>query len=134
MALASDAAEGRCELGEALVERAADVLRDTVARTATSGEVVDAVVQDSFERICGNSTVAVARWIAGEGLEVTIESSRETSKIFGELAAHRAASLHEVTRRCLAWRDVMAEELRECADAAGLARRCARRGAARCCS
>jgi len=86
-----------------------------------SGEIVDEPVQVSFERICSKSTIAVARWIAGEGLEVTNDASRETSKIFGELAAHRAASLHEVTRRSLWWRNVMAEMLRDCAAELGVA-------------
>jgi diguanylate cyclase (GGDEF)-like protein len=102
-------------LGEALKARADDVLRETVARTIDSGEIVDALVQDSFERICTSSTIAVARWIAGESLEVAQETGREAWQIFGELAAHRAASLNEVTRRCLCWRDVMAEVLRESA-------------------
>jgi diguanylate cyclase (GGDEF)-like protein len=101
-------------LGEALRARAEDVLRLTLARTG-SGPVVDAVVQDSFERISRSSTIAVARWIEGEGLEVAREAGRETWEIFGELAAHRAASLNEVTRRCLFWRDSMAEVLRESA-------------------
>ena len=86
-------------LGEALKARADDVLSETVAQTISSGEVVDSLVQESFESICTASTLAVARWIAGEGLEVTYDASRKTSKIFGELAAHRAASLNEVTRR-----------------------------------
>ena len=103
-------------LGEALLARADDVLRETIVRTAESGEVVDALVQDRFERICVASTTAVARWIAGEGLEVTNDAARETSQIFGELAAHRAASLTEVTRRSLWWRNVMAGVLREVAD------------------
>jgi diguanylate cyclase (GGDEF)-like protein len=102
-------------LGEALKARADDVLKETVARTIGSGELVDAVVQDSFERICVGSTVAVARWIAGEGIEVTSDAARESSKIFGELAAHRAASLNEVTRRSLWWRNAMAEVLRDSA-------------------
>ncbi len=102
-------------LGEALLARADDVLKETVARTADSGEAVDAMVQDRFERICESSTSAVARWIAGEGLEVTNAAARETSQIFGELAAHRAASLTEVTRRSLWWRNVMADVLREIA-------------------
>jgi diguanylate cyclase (GGDEF)-like protein len=85
-----------------------------------SGEAVDATVQERFERICTNSTSAVARWIAGEGLEVTKDAARETSKIFGELAAHRAASLNEVTRRCFWWRNVMAEVLREIAAEMGV--------------
>ncbi len=102
-------------LGESLRARADDVLKETVARTAGSGEVVDAMVQERFERICESSTTAVARWIAGEGLEVTNDAARETSQIFGELAAHRAASLTEVTRRSLWWRNVMADVLREIA-------------------
>jgi diguanylate cyclase (GGDEF)-like protein len=91
------------------------VLRETVKNTARSGEVVDDTVQQRFERICVNSTDAVARWIAGEGLEVTNDSSRETSQIFGELAFRRAASLHEVTRRSMWWRNVMGDTLRMCA-------------------
>ncbi|HSZ06762.1 MAG TPA: EAL domain-containing protein [Solirubrobacteraceae bacterium] len=108
-------ADGMRVLGETLRARADDVLRETVARTADSGEVVDAMVQRSFERICEGSTSAVARWIAGEGIEVTNDAARETSKIFGELAARRAASLNEVTRRSLWWRNVMADVLREVA-------------------
>src|SRR6476660_8021415 len=104
-----------CRLGEALKARAGDVLSRTVAQTIDSGEVVDSLVQDSFEQICSSSTLAVARWIAGEGLEVTNDAAIKSSKIFGELAAHRAASLNEVTRRCLWWRNVMAEILGECA-------------------
>jgi diguanylate cyclase (GGDEF)-like protein len=103
-------------LGEALKARADDVLKETIARTADTGEVVDAPVQERFERICVGSADAVARWIAGEGLEVTNDAARETSKIFGELAARRLASLNEVTRRCLWWRNVMASVLRDCAE------------------
>ena len=91
------------------------MLERTVARTITSGEVVDGLVQESFERICASSTDAVARWIAGEGLEEAREAGWEAWQIFGELAARRAASLKEVTRRCLCWRDVAADVLRESA-------------------
>jgi diguanylate cyclase (GGDEF)-like protein len=48
-------------------------------------------------------------------LEVAVEAGRETWEIFGELAAHRAASLNEVTWRCFTWRNVMAEVLRDIA-------------------
>ena len=102
-------------LGEALSARADQVLRETVARTVDSGEIADVLVQQSFERICTCSTVAVAGWIAGQSLEVVHESGREAWKLFSELAARRAASLNEVTRRCLCWRDVMAEVLDDCA-------------------
>ena len=107
-------------LGEALKARVGDVLEQTVIRTSASGEVVDALVQESFERICNSSTIAVARWIAGEGMEVAIEAGRETWEIFAELAAHRAASLNEVTRRCYWWRNVMAEILKDCATQLGV--------------
>jgi diguanylate cyclase (GGDEF)-like protein len=107
--------EDLCRLGETLKARAEDVLHLTVARTAGSGEAIDAVVQGSFERISRSSTMAVARWIAGEGIEVAVEAGRDTWEIFGELAAHRAASLNEVTSRCFSWRNVMAEVLHESA-------------------
>jgi diguanylate cyclase (GGDEF)-like protein len=111
-----EAGEELCRLGEALKERCADVLELTLARiSGAPGEEVDALVQDSFERISASSTIAVARWIAGEGLQVAREAGQETWQIFGELAAHRAASLHDVTKRCLCWRDSMAEVLRESA-------------------
>ncbi len=112
------AVDGLKPLGESLKERADGVVAETVARTIDSGQIVDALVQESLERICVSTTTAVARWIAGEGLEVARDAGREAWKIFGDLAAHRAASLDEVIRRCLCWRDVMAETLRE--DAAQL--------------
>jgi diguanylate cyclase (GGDEF)-like protein len=102
-------------LGEAVLARTEEILRETVAKTSESGQVVEPPVQESFERIGTNSTVAVARWIAGDGLEVTKDSARETSQIFGELAARRAASLNEVTRRSFWWRNCMGEVLRDCA-------------------
>jgi diguanylate cyclase (GGDEF)-like protein len=104
-----------CRLGEALKARADDVLGRTVERTGGPGHDVEALVQNSFERISTSSTIAVARWMSGEGLEVAVEAGQETWEIFGELAAHRAASLNEVTRRCFHWRNVMAEVLHESA-------------------
>ena len=94
--------EGLSVLGKALKARAEDVLAQTVAVTAGPGyEQVDGVVQGSFERIGVSSTMAVSRWIAGEGMEVAIEVGRETWEIFAELAEQRAASLEEVTRALL---------------------------------
>jgi diguanylate cyclase (GGDEF)-like protein len=103
-------------LGEAVKARAGDVLGLTVARTTGSGPVLDdALVRDSFERLCLSSTIAVARWMEGEGMQVAREAGRETWEIFGELAAHHAASLKEVSKRCLFWRDAMLLVLRESA-------------------
>ena len=108
--------EDLARLGVALKARTAEVLEETVARTAVPGHDVEALIQDSFERICNSSTIAVAGLIAGDDLEVARAAGQETWQIFGELAAHRAASLNEVTRRCLCWRDVMADALRQSAD------------------
>jgi diguanylate cyclase (GGDEF)-like protein len=103
-------------LGEALKARAEGVLSQTVALTTGPGyQQVDGLVQGSFERISVSSTMAVSRWIAGEGIEVAVEVGRETWEIFAELAAQRAATLDEVTKRCFAWRNVMAEVLHESA-------------------
>ncbi len=70
---------------------------------------------DRFERINTSSTMAVARWIAGEGPEVAIEAGKDTWIIYGELAAHRAASLNQLIKRCVWWRDSVAQVLRQSA-------------------
>jgi diguanylate cyclase (GGDEF)-like protein len=101
-------------LGEALKARAGDVLAMTAARSRGDDDV-DAMILDRFERINRSSTLAVARWIAGEGVEVAIEAGAETWTIYGELAAHRAASLNQLTKRCIWWRDSVADVLRQSA-------------------
>jgi diguanylate cyclase (GGDEF)-like protein len=108
--------EDLARLAAILQARSADVFSLTLARAAASGEAIDAVLHSSFERISASSTVAVARWMSGEGLDVVREAGRETWEIFGELAAHRAASLHEVTKRCLHWRDSVSVILQEGAE------------------
>jgi diguanylate cyclase (GGDEF)-like protein len=112
--------EDLAALGEALKARAGDVLSRTVAlTTGPDYQQADGVIQGSFERISISSTTAVSRWIAGEGVEVAVEVGRETWEIFAELAAQRAASLDEVTKRCFVWRNVMAEVLHESAEELG---------------
>jgi diguanylate cyclase (GGDEF)-like protein len=102
-------------LGVALLQRADAVLESVVERTISSGEIVDEAVQASMEQVCRNSSPAVARWIAGEDIAVTVDSAHESCTVFGEVAARRAATLQEVVRRHLVWRDVMVYELRSAA-------------------
>ncbi len=75
--------------------------------------MLDADLEDRFERVGTVSTIAVARWMAGEGPDVAREVGQESWRIFGQLAAQRAAPLNEVTKRCLRWRDAAEEVVRE---------------------
>ncbi len=96
-------------LGEALNARTADVVERMMDRSLSSGRTLDKVVEESFEEVGAVSTVAVARWMAGEGEAVAREVGQESWRIFAQLASQRAAPLNEVTKRCLRWRDSAAE-------------------------
>ncbi len=100
-------------LGQALNERTDDVVAGMIERSRQSGSILDEVVEDSFARVGAVSTIAVARWMAGEGADVAREVGQESWSIFGQLAAQRAAPLNEVTKRCLRWRDAAEEVVRE---------------------
>ena len=100
-------------LGEALKRDTDKVVERLQRRSAESGQTLDALVEDSFARVGSVSTIAVARWMAGDGEEVAREVGRESWRIFGQLAAQRAAPLNEVTKRCLRWRDAAEEVVLE---------------------
>jgi diguanylate cyclase (GGDEF)-like protein len=114
VAVAVDAAQLR-RLGEALSARTDDVVEGIRRRSRDSGPALDAVVEDSFVRVGTVSTLAVARWMSGEGADVAREVGRESWRIFGHLAAQREAPLNEVTKRCLRWRDAADDVLCETA-------------------
>ena len=96
-------------LGRVLIARAQDVLDLTMERSRERDKDIEAMVRESHERISRSSTIAVARWMSGEGLQVAREAGGEMWAIFGELAAQRASTLDDVIRRCLWWRDSMVE-------------------------
>jgi diguanylate cyclase (GGDEF)-like protein len=98
-------------LGKALNDRTTDVVDEMMRRSVTSGRLLDKVVEESFEQVGTVSTVAVARWMAGEGEAVAREVGQESWRIFAQLASQREAPLNEVTKRCLRWRDSTAEVL-----------------------
>jgi diguanylate cyclase (GGDEF)-like protein len=102
-------------LGEELSERTAEVVDGMIARTNRSGAALDEAVEESFAQVGVLSTIAVARWMAGEGVEVAREVGQESWRIFGHLAAQRRAPLNEVTKRCLRWFDAAADVTREAA-------------------
>jgi diguanylate cyclase (GGDEF)-like protein len=113
------AALDRCEevrlLGEALSGRVGDVLELTVARSRDPGQELDPATRESFAEIGKASTAAVARWMAGGNPEEGRETGRKAFETYGQLAAQRVASLHEVAKRCLRWRDAVCDVLRDSA-------------------
>jgi diguanylate cyclase (GGDEF)-like protein len=108
-------------LGRELSARTADVVARMMRLSAQSSRTLDRVVEDSFEDVGTVSTVAVARWMAGEGEAVAREVGQESWRIFAQLASQREAALNEVTKRCLRWRDCALEVLDESAADLGLA-------------
>jgi diguanylate cyclase (GGDEF)-like protein len=90
-------------LGQELSARTEIVVKAMMLRTIEAGPPLDADVEERFERVGTVSTIAVARWMTGEGVEVAREVGQESWRIFGQLAAQRAAPLNEVTKRCLRW-------------------------------
>jgi diguanylate cyclase (GGDEF)-like protein len=121
-AASTEPVEDLRRLGEALKARTEDVVSGMVLRTTQSGHALDDMVEDSFARVGTVSTVAVARWMAGESPEVAREVGRESWHIFGQLAAQRAAPLNEVTKRCLRWCDAAEDVVRETAAQLDLSR------------
>ncbi len=101
------------QLGETLKERTEDVVDGIIRRNQESAIVLEPIVEDSFVKVGTVSTVAFARWMAGEGAEVAREVGQESWNIFGQLAAQRAAPLNEVTKRCLRWRDAAVDVICE---------------------
>jgi diguanylate cyclase (GGDEF)-like protein len=108
-------AEQLSRLGQAVSARTDDVVEAMLQRTRESGCQLDAAVEERFARVGAVSTIAVARWMSGEGAEVAREVGQEAWQIFGQLASQRAAPLNEVTKRCLRWCDAAGEVVRECA-------------------
>lgn len=107
-------------LGQELSSRTDEVVARMMRLSAESTRTLDKVVEDSFEDVGTVSTVAVARWMAGEGEAVAREVGQESWRIFAQLASQREAALNEVTKRCLRWRDCALAVLDESAADLGL--------------
>jgi hypothetical protein len=107
-------------LGQELSARTDEVVARMMKLSAESSRTLDKVVEDSFEDVGTVSTVAVARWMAGEGEAVAREVGQESWRIFAQLASQREAALNEVTKRCLRWRDCALQILDESAADLGI--------------
>jgi len=107
-------------LGEALLHRTNDVIA-RVERVNRDGVLqLEMAAHLSIARVVAVSTEAVARWMAGEGVETAREVGRESASIFGQLAIQRAAPLNEITKRALRWRDATWQVLGEIAAEDGI--------------
>ena len=104
------------EIGVRLHTRTSQVVALIVASVESSGQTLDEKVEERFRRVGEVSTIAVSRWMAGEGEEVAREVGNESWRIFGQLCAQRNAPLNEVTKRCLRWRDAAATVAGEIAE------------------
>src|SRR5271165_4140443 len=71
-----------CRLGEELLAQTKAVVSRTVARNVESGLALSGVVEERFERVGEISTIAVARWMAGESPEAAVEVGQEVWQIF----------------------------------------------------
>jgi diguanylate cyclase (GGDEF)-like protein len=100
-------------LGELLHARAYHVLAGVVQRTREAAGELDPAVDERLERICKIATVTVAIWMSGGRPEDGTDAAQEAFELFGQLAAHKDAPLDEVTKRCLRWRDAVADVLRK---------------------
>jgi diguanylate cyclase (GGDEF)-like protein len=102
-------------LGEALAARSGDVVEGVVRLTQAAGKDVDGATRASLEAVGNAATQAVALWMCGGDPKDGQSTANDAWGTFGKLAAHRAAPLDEVTKRCLRWRDTVADVLRESA-------------------
>ncbi len=110
-------------LGAALGARVEDVVRLTIARERKASRKsgpVDPALTDTIEHIGRSSTSAVAQWMGGGKPEAGLETGREAWHTYGQLAAHSAAPLNEVTKLCLRWRDAVIEVLGDSAAELGV--------------
>jgi diguanylate cyclase (GGDEF)-like protein len=103
------------QLGKALKARTGKVVAAMLRLSEESSRQLEPAVEERFLRVGHVSTIAVSRWMAGEGSEVAREVGQEAWLIFGQLASQRTAPLNEVTKRCLRWCEAAREVLCECA-------------------
>jgi len=104
----------RCQKESPLHERTPEVVSAMMHRSRESSRLLDEHVEERFARVGTVSTIAVARWMSGEGPEVARDVGQESWQIFAMLAAQRTAPLNEVTKRCLRWCDAAIEVTEQC--------------------
>jgi diguanylate cyclase (GGDEF)-like protein len=103
-------------LGYALLQSTDELIEAVTARAHRKRELarepaLDGAVEESFERLGGLATIAVARWIAGEPVDAAFAVGEDFSRVFAQMVASSDVPLGEVVRRCQYWRDACAQQL-----------------------
>jgi diguanylate cyclase (GGDEF)-like protein len=105
-------------LGLALSERVDEVLERT--RKIPQRSLMEERLEETLGRISHSSTLAVAQWMQGGRPEEGRDTSKWIFETYGQWAAERVASLNDMAKRCLRWRDSVHAELREIAAEEGI--------------
>jgi len=106
-------AVGHDRLGMAPAARASDVVTGMQKRTLGSGHTYPPNVEAVFDDAANAATQGLARWLAGESRASAGHAGWGAASRFAELATQRTMPLNEVAKRCLRWRDAVADVLRE---------------------
>jgi hypothetical protein len=106
----------RAVLGAALRDRVDDVIDHVRELTVDAGGGLEDAIEQMFREAARIATVAVADWISDGDADAAGECGFETAAGFADLAAFRGASMNEVAKRCLRWRDCIASVLMDQAD------------------
>jgi diguanylate cyclase (GGDEF)-like protein len=122
--LTADVRAELAPLAAALLARTDELIEDVTARAhhrraQEDTPTLDGAVEGSFVRLGALATIAVARWLSGEPIDVASAAGDEFSQAFAVLAACSDVPLGEVVRRCQYWRDRCDLALREASQPSG---------------
>ncbi|MCL5047478.1 MAG: EAL domain-containing protein [Firmicutes bacterium] len=92
-------------LGRVLEEHSEEIV--TLLKPLTPNSIDFGTVGEAdFAGAAVQATLAVAHWMQGRSIDEASKNGLIAASVFGRLAAEAIASLDELTRRCLKWRDI----------------------------
>src|SRR5262245_27535406 len=92
-------------LGVALEARVEAVVAEYTRLGGPDDGGLDEIIRRRFLDFVRASTAGFAHWVAGQGEDRARAAGVESTGAFGQLAAQRAASLKELVKSSLRWRD-----------------------------
>jgi hypothetical protein len=106
----------RALLGAALRDRVDGIVDRVCELASDAGGGFDETIEDTFRAGARAATCAVADWISHGDADFESEADFDAAASFADMARFRCASVHEVAKRCLRWRDCIASVLLDEAD------------------